>query len=73
MRGYHYTIGATGDVLQHFFLLWLFHYFLYQSVHKINFMVVFVFLAKDRKVTKDTNYDIYLFEILVWARGPKIA
>ena len=47
--------------------------FLYKSVHKINFMVVFVFLAKDQKVTKDNNYDIYLFEILVWARGPKIA
>ena len=47
--------------------------FLYKSVHKINFMVVFVFLAKDRKVTKDNIYDIYLFEILVWARGPKIA
>ena len=38
---------------------------LYKSVHKINFIVVFVFLAKDRKVTKDYIYDIYLFEILV--------
>ena len=47
--------------------------FLYKSVNKINFMIVFVILVKDRKVTKDNIYDIYLFEILVWARGPKIA
>ena len=52
-------IGATGDVLQPFFSSVAISLFLYQSVHKINFMVVFVFLAKDRKVTKDNIYDIY--------------